>query len=93
MTNLLSFPVEASARLISTVKLLHLDGRPFASGGFLPGNPGDAWAWIAETVATELGCLESEVEAGESEEGDVVCVEGMPCYMVEIVRPAAFRPH
>jgi hypothetical protein len=69
------------------VNLLHLDGRLFATAGFLPGDPGAAWAWIQETVACEEGCSEDDVRSGESEEGDTVCVDGLPVYMVEIVRP------
>lgn len=91
---ILTFPMlpAASVRLTSTVNILHLDGRLFATAGFLPGNPGDAWAWIQETVAHELGCTEDDVHADESEEGgDVVTVEGIPVYMVEIVRPVSIR--
>lgn len=87
----ITFPPSASLRLVSTVNLLHLDGRLFATAGFLPGNPGDAWAWIVETVAHELSVSEDDVHAGESEEGDTVTVEGIPMYMVEIIRSPRFR--
>jgi hypothetical protein len=84
----LPFPPAASARLLSTVTLLHLDGRELATSAFLPGNPGDAWSWIVETVAREMGCLEEEVHARDT---DVVTVEGIPAYRVEILRPPCFQ--
>lgn len=87
---LLTFPVQRSQLLFSHVNLLHLDGRLFATAGFLPGDPGAAWAWIQETVATELECAEEAVASGESDDGDTVCVDGLPVYMVEIVRPARY---
>lgn len=85
---LIAFPPQP--QMLSHVHLLHLDGRPWASAGFLPGDPGAAWAWIAETVAAELECSEEDVHAGESEEGDTVTVDGIPVYMVEIKRARAF---
>jgi hypothetical protein len=88
---LLPFPSAASVRLQSTVNLLHLDGRLFASAGFLPGDPGAAWGWIVETVAHEHGCHEDDVHTGESNDGDTVTVDGVPVYMVEIVRPLHLR--
>lgn len=90
MTVLL-FPASRMERLTSTVTILHLDGRQFASAGFLHGNPGDAWNWIAETVAAELGCSPEEVHSLEGEDGDdTVGVDGLPCYRVEILRPRHF---
>lgn len=89
---ILAFPPARSERLVSTVTLLHLDGKTtFATAGFLPGNPGDAWNWIVETVAGELECAEEDVHAGESDEGDTVTVDGIPVYMVEIKRARAFQ--
>jgi hypothetical protein len=70
------------------VTLLHLDGRQFATAGFLPGLASDPWAWICETVATELdvseeavGCLEPDESDGG---GDFVTVDGLPVYRVAI---------
>jgi hypothetical protein len=83
---ILTFPIHAASRLLSTVSLLRLDGTLFTSKDFLPGDPGAAWAWICKTVAAELECAESEVHAGD----DAVCVEGLPVYIVEIVRPTRF---
>lgn len=83
-------PFPPQPRMLSHVTLLHLDGREFATAGFLPGDPGAAWAWIQETVAHELECHEDDVASGESEDGDTVCVDGIPVYMVEIKRGARF---
>lgn len=84
MCVVLNFP--PAARMLSTVTLTRLDGTPLCSKSFLPGVPGAAWAWIASVVAAELGCAEEEVAAGD----DTVTVDGLPCYMVEIIRPACF---
>lgn len=84
MCVVLNFP--PSQRMLSHVTLTRLDGTPFASQGFLPGAPGAAWAWVVEVVAAELECAEEEVAAGD----DTVTVDGLPCYMVEIIRPACF---
>ncbi|MGX9443901.1 hypothetical protein ACWX0K_15165 [Nitrobacteraceae bacterium UC4446_H13] len=66
-----------------TVRLYHLDGRPWASAGFLPPfQPGAKWAWIRETVARECGVNEDQVGCIESDDGDVITVDGMPCYSV-----------
>jgi hypothetical protein len=81
---LLAFPPAAMGRLVSTVRLLHLDGRPFASTGFLPGNPGAQWEWIQETVAAELGADPESIHATDD---DLVTVEGIPCFTCEIRRP------
>lgn len=85
----LPFPPAASQRLLSRVALLTLAGKPFASTSFLPGaGPGAAWNWIVETVAHEVGCAEADVHAGEGEDGcDVITVDGLPVYQVEITRP------
>jgi hypothetical protein len=87
---LLPFPPAASSRLFSHVALLHLDGRPFARTAFLPGaGPSAAWEWIAETVAAECDCSAEDVHCAETEEGgDLITVDGLPVYMVEISRPA-----
>ncbi|MGJ5032437.1 hypothetical protein ACQR1I_36755 [Bradyrhizobium sp. HKCCYLS2038] len=61
-----------------TVTLTHLDGRPWASAGFLPG--GDVWGWIVETVAHEHGVPEDAVGCLETEDGDAVTVAGEPIY-------------
>ncbi|WP_448043759.1 hypothetical protein [Bradyrhizobium liaoningense] len=60
--------------------LTHLDGRLWASAGFSGGLPSDAWAWVAETVAQEQGCYEDDVGCEESEDGDVVTVNGVAAY-------------
>jgi hypothetical protein len=63
------------------IRLLHLDGREWCSAGFT--GPGSAWDWIAETVAHELSCSEEAVGCLESEEdGDLVTVDGLPCYRI-----------
>lgn len=86
---LLAFPAERAYRLQSTVSLLHLNGRLFASASFLPGDPGAAWDWIVETVAAALGCDEADVHCAD--DCDLVTAGGIPAYMVEIVRPVHFR--
>lgn len=69
---------------VHTVRLLHLDGRPFASTGFLPGDPPAArWDWIAETVAAECECDPDEVDCMESDDGDMITVDGLPVYYVD----------
>lgn len=84
---ILAFPAAASARLLSHVNLHALDGRLFASAGFLPGDPGAAWAWIVETVTAECECTEAQVNVGED---DTVTIDGLPVYTVEIIRPRCF---
>jgi hypothetical protein len=64
------------------VTLLTLAGAHFASAGFLPGDPGALWAWMQETVAHEWGVEEDAVGALESDEGDLITVDGMPVYRV-----------
>jgi hypothetical protein len=65
---------------IRTVRLLHMDGRQWCTAGFI--GPESAWSWIVETVAHELSCNEDDVHCAESDEGDVVTVNGEPCYRV-----------
>jgi hypothetical protein len=81
---LLAFPPQPG--ILSTVNLLRLDGTPFRSQSFLPSHPEAAWSWIVEVVAAELDCALEEVGATD----DAVTVDGLPCYMVEIIRPACF---
>jgi hypothetical protein len=71
-----------------TVTLLHLDGRQFASAGFLPGLASAPWSWICEVVAAELECNEEDVGCAESEDGDLITVDGIPVYRVAIGRNA-----
>lgn len=67
-----------------TVRLYHLDGRPWASAGFLPPfQPGATWDWIRETVAHECECDPDQVGCMESDDGDLITVDGMPVYRVE----------
>lgn len=67
---------------IRTTRLLHLDGREWASAGFM--GPGDAWGWIVESVAAECECAEDDVHCVEDPEGggDLVTVDGLPCYRI-----------
>lgn len=66
-----------------TVRLYHLDGRPWASTGFLPPfTHGAKWDWIRETVAAECECEPDQVGCIESDEGDLITVDGMPCYKI-----------
>jgi hypothetical protein len=73
--------------ITSRVYLDHLDGRRWASTGFLRGTgPTAAWEWIATTVAAELDCSEEEVGCMECTEGnDLVTVDGLPVYRCRIV--------
>lgn len=67
------------------VTLLRLSGELMATAGFLPGDPGAPWAWIQETVALEVGCLEEEVHVLECmEEGDLITAEGIPVCRVAL---------
>lgn len=78
---ILLFPTRPAA--LRTIRLCHLDGRLFASAGFLAGDPSAGWTWIAETVAAELGCFPEDVHCMESEgEGDLITADGIPAYMV-----------
>jgi hypothetical protein len=90
VTNVQAHP--AASRTHRTVRLLHLDGREFASAGF-PNGPGEAsapWSWICETVAHELECDEDDVTCLEGDDGtDLVAVEGLPVYKIAIVRNPA----
>lgn len=67
-----------------TIRLLHLDGRPWASAGFAGGDPGAAWGWVCETVAAECGVDEDAVGCAESEDGDLITVEGVAVYRLGI---------
>lgn len=71
---------EAATRSqVYTVRLLRLNGHPWCSAGFLPGDPpGSHWAWIASTVARECEVDEDQVGTMETDEGDVVTVDGLP---------------
>jgi hypothetical protein len=85
-------PKNAPIPTMRHVTLLTLDGRQFATAGFLPGLASAPWAWICETVVAECGCDEEDVgcqEAGEEGGGDLVTVDGLPVYRVAIGRPAA----
>lgn len=62
------------------VRILHLDGREWCKAGFT--GPSDSWAWVQETVAHELGCSEDDVGCAESEDGDLVTVDGLPAYRI-----------
>jgi hypothetical protein len=74
------------------VTLLTLEGAPFASAGFLPGDPGAPWAWIQSLVASEWGVEEDAVGTLESEEdGDLITVDGLPMYRVALPAPAPRR--
>jgi hypothetical protein len=72
------------------VHLTHLDGRLFATAGFLPGLASAPWSWICEVVAAELECNEEDVGCQEANEddldGDFVTVDGIPAYRVAIGR-------
>jgi hypothetical protein len=73
----------ASYRRCVTVRLFHLDGRPWASAGFLPPyQPGARWDWIRETVAAECGADADQVGCIESDDGDMITVDGLPVYLV-----------
>jgi hypothetical protein len=86
--NVVALPVPSLQRTMRHVTLLHLDGRPFATAGFLPGSASRPWEWIVETVAAECECAEESVgcqEPGEDEGGgDFVTVDGMRVYQVAI---------
>lgn len=83
-TNVVRLPTPATrlAPQVHTVRLLHLDGRPFASAGFLPGLASAPWAWIRETVARECDVDEDQVGTMETDDGDMVTVDGLPVYLV-----------
>ncbi len=81
---ILPFPMDASQRLVSWVRLQTLAGETIASAGFLPGAQNDIWTWIAGRVAEWTGCNPEDVHADD----DTVTVDGLPCYLVEIVPPA-----
>lgn len=67
-----------------TIALLHLDGRLWTSAGFSGGLPSDGWAWIANAVATEHSVDPDDVGCEETEDGDVVTVDGVPVYRLSI---------
>jgi len=46
-------PLQLPSRIMRQKQILTLDGRLFASAGFLPGDPGAVWEWIRDTVARE----------------------------------------
>ena len=59
-----------------------LDGRPFASAGFTDNRNGDVWAWMQETVAHECGVAPNQVGLDETDDGDVLTVDGVPVYRI-----------
>ena len=65
-------------RTMRHVSLLHLDGRLWATAGFMPGDPGAPWAWIQETIAAECECNEDDVTVLETDDGDLVTADGIP---------------
>lgn len=81
--NLLHFPTGRPVTM-RHVTLVTLAGAPWATAGFLPGDPGAPWAWICELVAREFECREEDVHAMETDDGDVVTAEGIPVCMVRL---------
>lgn len=77
------FPERPMPHITSTVRLLRLDGTLFASAGFLPGLASAPWTWIVETVAHELDVCEDAIGTNDD---DMVTVDGLPVYQVEICR-------
>jgi hypothetical protein len=69
----------AQPRCQPVTQLCRLDGKVIAeaSVSFISG---DRWAWIVETVARETECREDQVGCVETDEGDVVTVDGIPVY-------------
>lgn len=87
-SNVVALVPPAAKRTMRHVRILHLDGREFASAGFLPGLASAPWEWIAETVAAECECRPEQVgcmEPPEDDEGpgrDFITVDGLPCYRI-----------
>lgn len=64
-----------------TRRIMHLDGRPWASAGFTGG--GDVWGWVLETVAHELETSEESIGLLEDpDRGDLVTVDGIPAFIL-----------
>lgn len=79
---ILSFPIQ-----LTPVSLTHLDGRPWATARFIPGDAGAPWAWVARSVAIECECNEEDVGCAEGPDGeDWVTVAGIPVYVCQIGR-------
>lgn len=57
-------------------------GAVIASAGFTDNRNGDVWAWLSETVASEVGCRVEDVSVVESEDGDMLAVSGVPVYFL-----------
>ena len=81
-------PTRLAATTMRHVTLLRLDGRTWATAGFLPGDPGAPWAWIQETIAHECECNEDDVTVLETEDdGDLITADGIPVARVAFGLP------
>lgn len=60
--------------------ICHLNGREWCRSTHF--GPGGAWEWIVESVAAEFECGIDQVSCAESDDGDLVTVDGLPVYLV-----------
>lgn len=75
--NVVTLPVRRKSRWTSIVSL---DGHAWLASTHF--GPSGAWGWIVESVAAELGCDEDAVGSLESDDGDLVTVDGLPVYRI-----------
>jgi len=61
-----------------TIRHLDADRTLFATAGFI--GPDSTWPWISETIARELECSPDDVHVLETEAGDMITVDGLPCF-------------
>lgn len=84
---LIEFPRSAVVRTHSTVRLITIDGKEWASAGFPRGEAkaSDAWSWVAATVAREWDLHEDQIGCAEGPNGeDWITIDGIPAYELRI---------
>ena len=77
-TNVVQLPVRPRT---CWTTLCHLDGREWARSSHF--GPGGAWNWILDAVQEEHGVNEDQIGCIETDDGDVVTIDGEPIYRIE----------
>ena len=59
-------------------------GRPIFSADFTDNRNGDIWDWMQSVVSAEHECSVDDVGLLETDDGDIVTIDGLPAYRIEI---------
>lgn len=87
MTNVIAFPFPPTHRWVQIANLAN--GAEYARAGFPTVNrdPGAPHDWIVETVAHSFDIPTEKVGFAEGPDGeDIVTVDGLPVYQINILR-------